>query len=216
MTYKEFINNIITKRGRFLCGDQYHERHHIIPKCCGGDNDVNNLIDLFANEHYEAHKLLALENPDNDSLQFAWWQMCHCKKDGRDYEINAKDYALAREAHAHAISERITMLWADDDGRAKITASLSDPKTRKKMSDSAKRRYNTPEGRSHIQEMWTDDLKAKVSKAILQYTKDGEFVAEYFGAREASRITGIVYSSIAACAGGKRKSAGGFIWKYKN
>ena len=65
MNYKTFIENILNTRGRFACGEEYHERHHIIPKSCGGTNDKNNLIDLFAKEHFIAHKLLALENPDN-------------------------------------------------------------------------------------------------------------------------------------------------------
>ena len=35
-TYEEFIRNILNIRGRFNCGEEYHERHHIIPKCCEG------------------------------------------------------------------------------------------------------------------------------------------------------------------------------------
>lgn len=35
MTYNEYINNIIDGRGRFNCGEKYHERHHIVPKCLG-------------------------------------------------------------------------------------------------------------------------------------------------------------------------------------
>lgn len=65
MNYKTFIENILNTRGRFACGEEYHECHHIIPKSCGGTNDKDNLIDLFAKEHFIAHKLLALENPDN-------------------------------------------------------------------------------------------------------------------------------------------------------
>lgn len=38
-TYEEFINNILETRGRFACGDEYHERHHIVPKCMGGTNE---------------------------------------------------------------------------------------------------------------------------------------------------------------------------------
>ena len=67
-TYQNFIQNILNTRGRFSCGDEYHERHHIIPKCIGGDDNEDNLIDLFAKEHFEAHRLLALENPDNKQL----------------------------------------------------------------------------------------------------------------------------------------------------
>ena len=59
MCYQEFIQNILNTRGRFNCGDEYHERHHIIPRCLGGGNEEENLIDLFAKEHFIAHKLLA-------------------------------------------------------------------------------------------------------------------------------------------------------------
>lgn len=215
MTYNEFINNVLQSRGRFACDTRYHERHHIIPKCCGGNNDEENLIDLFAEEHYIAHKLLALENPNNDKLQFAWWQMCHCKKEDREYEVSAEDYALAKEAHADAIRKQSIDRWANPTTRSKIQTSLSSPKTRKKMSESAKKRYNTTAGRAHIDEMWTDDLRASISKSVLQFTKNGELVAEYFGAREAARRTNIVPSSIIECCNGKRKSAGGFVWKYK-
>ena len=70
VTYEEFINNILETRGRNGCGDEYHETHHIVPKCMGGSNDKENLIDLFAREHFEAHRLLALENPENEKLNF--------------------------------------------------------------------------------------------------------------------------------------------------
>ena len=72
MTYIEFINDILKTRGRFNCGDEYCERHHILPKCMGGGNERDNLIDLYAREHFIAHKLLALENPDNIKLQLAY------------------------------------------------------------------------------------------------------------------------------------------------
>ena len=70
MTYNEFIQNILSTRGRFNVNG-YKERHHILPKCMGGNDDKENLIDLTAQEHYEAHRLLAIENPDNNSLQLA-------------------------------------------------------------------------------------------------------------------------------------------------
>lgn len=54
----------------------------------------------------------------------------------------------------------------------------------------------------------------KCSKQVLQYTLDNKFVAEYPSVREAERITNIDSSGIAKCCNGKRKSSGGFIWKY--
>ncbi|MGN0246521.1 MAG: NUMOD3 domain-containing DNA-binding protein [Lachnospiraceae bacterium] len=108
MTYKEFIDNILNTRGRFACGDEYHERHHIVPKCMNGTNDDENLIDLFAREHFEAHRLLALENPNNKKLVYAWWNMSHMNKaKNRDYEITAEEYEEAKTAFSKIQSEAI-------------------------------------------------------------------------------------------------------------
>ena len=83
MTYQEFINNILQTRGRFACGDEYHERHHIIPRCKNGLDDDNNLIDLFAREHFIAHKLLAEENMGDDQLVHAYMLMAFVKDKNR-------------------------------------------------------------------------------------------------------------------------------------
>ena len=104
MSYKEFIQNILDTRGRFACGDEYHERHHIIPKCMGGTNDEENLIDLFAREHFEAHKLLALENPNNNGLVYAWGCMAFVKKKNTNrYEVVAEEYEEARIALSNSL-----------------------------------------------------------------------------------------------------------------
>lgn len=51
---------------------------------------------------------------------------------------------------------------------------------------------------------------------VLQFTKDGQFVAEYPTAAEADRVTGINRTTIGLVCKGKGKTAGGFVWKYKN
>ena len=97
LTYDEFINNILSTRGRFACGEEYHERHHIVPQCMGGTNAEDNLIDLFAREHFEAHRLLALENPENNRLVYAWWMMAHVKNSKQDrIRVTAKEYENAK------------------------------------------------------------------------------------------------------------------------
>lgn len=109
LTYEEFISNILNTRGRFNCGDEYCEAHHIVPKCMGGTDDEDNLIDLFAREHFEAHRMLALENPDNDKLVYAWWMMSHTNKaKDRDYEITAAEYEEARIAFSNTQSKAIS------------------------------------------------------------------------------------------------------------
>lgn len=141
MCYKEFIQNILNTRGRFNCGDEYHERHHITPKCLGGGNEEENLIDLFAKEHFVAHKLLAQENPDNNSLVFAWTCMAFPNNNVQErYESTPEEYEEARKALSKAMSGR----------------TVSD-ETKKKQSNIAKERFSIPEnnpfyGKRHTEE----------------------------------------------------------------
>lgn len=52
-------------------------------------------------------------------------------------------------------------------------------------------------------------------KPILQYTKDGKFVARWEGAKEAEKALGISDGNIWMCCNLKRKTAGGFVWRYE-
>lgn len=49
--------------------------------------------------------------------------------------------------------------------------------------------------------------------AINQFTREGEFVAQYASIRDASKDTGIAYSGIYACVLGKTHTAKGFVWQ---
>ena len=53
------------------------------------------------------------------------------------------------------------------------------------------------------------------SKIVLQI-KDGKVVAEFYGTMEANRKTGINYRDISRVCLKKRKTAGGYQWKYVN
>ena len=67
----------------------------------GGTNDEENLIDLFAREHFEAHRLLALENPENEKLVYAWGCMAFVKRnDTGRYEVSLEEYEEARIAQS--------------------------------------------------------------------------------------------------------------------
>ena len=52
------------------------------------------------------------------------------------------------------------------------------------------------------------------AKKILQFTKSGEFISEWSSLKEASRQLRIAQSNICNCCSGKRKYAGGYIWRY--
>ena len=51
-------------------------------------------------------------------------------------------------------------------------------------------------------------------RGVSQYTKAGAFVASFESASAAAREINGHQSAISGCATGKRKTAGGFIWKY--
>lgn len=52
-------------------------------------------------------------------------------------------------------------------------------------------------------------------KKVIQYTKDGEFIAVYDSASDAALYTKASQQNISRCCLGKRKTAGGFVWKFK-
>lgn len=67
MNYKKIYDNLISK-GRNRVLNCHVERHHIIPKCMGGTDDKENLVELTPEEHYVAHQLLVKIYPKNKAL----------------------------------------------------------------------------------------------------------------------------------------------------
>jgi len=55
----------------------------------------------------------------------------------------------------------------------------------------------------------------KNGKPIRQFSKHDELIMEFDGARQASRKLNIAHQSITACCKGRKRSAGGFIWRYR-
>lgn len=54
----------------------------------------------------------------------------------------------------------------------------------------------------------------KNGKRVKQYDKSNNFIAEYLSAAEAGKSLRTVPSHILECCNNKRKTAGGYIWKY--
>ena len=55
--YKTWHDNIIAK-GKNRVLDCYKEKHHILPRCLGGKDNKENLVELTAKEHFMVHMLL--------------------------------------------------------------------------------------------------------------------------------------------------------------
>ena len=59
MDYHNIYYQIINRAKNRICEfNQYYETHHILPRCLGGSNHLENLVNLTAKEHFICHALL--------------------------------------------------------------------------------------------------------------------------------------------------------------
>ena len=75
MDYQKIYSSLIN-RAKTRNINTYTEQHHIVPKCLGGNNLPENLVNLTPEEHYVAHQLLAKIYKDNHKLLYAAVMMC--------------------------------------------------------------------------------------------------------------------------------------------
>ena len=77
--------------------------------------------------------------------------------------------------------------------------------------------YNNSYGEGHKQRSKNSIKYAiqKQSKPVLQYSLNGEYIAEYYSAMEAGRKNNCRQGGISECCNGKQKTAYGYIWRYK-
>lgn len=151
--YYCFINKIISERGAYNVREPY-EVHHIIPRSFGGlpkrtnhSAKHDNLVWLSLEEHYEAHKILALDNIDNYKIVFAFRNMS-CTRNGSIID-NSDDYKKLREAFVDhnrqihigkpsgmkgkhfdscfkdKISKSIAKKWEDENYRNKVKKGMT-------------------------------------------------------------------------------------------
>jgi len=59
-------------------------------------------------------------------------------------------------------------------------------------------------------------INGKTAKQVQQYSLDGNFIQSFQSTQEIQRELGFANCHICECCNGKRKTAYGFIWKYKN
>lgn len=58
--YNRFVESY---KRNLIIKDGYYEKHHIVPKCLGGTDDIENLVLLPARAHFIAHALLHKAHP---------------------------------------------------------------------------------------------------------------------------------------------------------
>lgn len=103
MNYTKHYNKLIERaRNRKLT--IYKECHHIIPRCLGGTNDPNNIVELTGREHYIAHQLLIKIYPNNVKLVYAAKMMRTISPTHRGNRSQNRIYEWLRELYSRTQS----------------------------------------------------------------------------------------------------------------
>lgn len=224
MDYKKIYNQIIERaKSRELEG--YIERHHIIPKCMGGDNNKTNIVQLTAREHYLCHLLLVKIYPNEPKLIHSLFLMSigkkkkkinHYKINNRLYERLKIEYALfltgkkQSEITKNKKSKSMKIIWAN--------------KSKDEMSKKAQKVWDTRRKNGNInvtkQQAYNISLALKnrktpwLIKPISQYSLDNEWIRDWESQAEIKKHPD--YGNIQGCLNSNQKTAYGFKWKFKN
>ena len=99
MDYQKIYNNLIKRE---ITREGYVEKHHILPRCLGGLDNKENLVDLYPEEHYLAHQLLVKMHPTNFKLIRAMHMMTVNSSTTRR---SNKSFGWVRRQNAIAMSE---------------------------------------------------------------------------------------------------------------
>tara|TARA_R110002153_G_scaffold250894_1_gene407748 strand:+ start:45 stop:662 length:618 start_codon:yes stop_codon:yes gene_type:complete len=94
MDYSKIYNKIVNraKNRKLTC---YTEKHHILPKCIGGGDEIENIVELTAREHFLSHRLLCEMYPTEPKLFYALWLMAIGKnkfKNTEPYNTTSREY----------------------------------------------------------------------------------------------------------------------------
>lgn len=94
MNYEKIYESIITRAKTRPRPDCYTEKHHIIPRCMGGGDEIENIAVLTPEEHYVVHQLLVKIHPHVSGLITAAFLMCSNSKNHQ--RSNNKIYGWLR------------------------------------------------------------------------------------------------------------------------
>lgn len=192
--YYDYIN-YVKKLNRKKVKGIYYEKHHIIPRSCGGDNSKDNLILLTAREHYLAHYLLTKFNKSEKMLQ-AFWFMTNDNKHNKLISSKIYERMKINLSEIWSIERSGENHWnfANEKEKTPFYGKKHSLETLEKMKHSQKNRVH------------------KEAKEVI-CVETGECFRTI---NEASEKYNICNSSIVRVCKGKQETAGKLHWEYKN
>lgn len=192
--YEKLIENA---KARVFPENEYGETHHIIPRCFGGKDSNDNMVKLYAREHYIAHLLLwkmEMSPKMHNKMSMALHVMVNGsgnKKQNRSYLIPARIYEQSRKAYVTAIKEHFTEHGGTFKGRKHKPESIQkiiegNARTKDIRSAKLSGKGNGMYGRKHTEETktilkeihtdrWTVELREEQSKRLSTKWQDTDW-----------------------------------------
>ena len=170
----------------------YTELHHIIPRCMGGTDHVDNLIRLSARQHFVCHMLLTQMTSEEykNKMTFALWRMLHSNIDQKRYIVGSHQYKTIKEQMAKAISENNKNQVPWNKGKKignnpwnKGKTGVMSAEARRKISEARKLMTLSEEARLKISQsvkktLHTEETKKKMRDAAKNRRRRGPLTAE--------------------------------------
>lgn len=210
MDYQKIYNQIIERaKNRNIEG--YVEKHHVVPKCLGGEGKKENIVKLTAKEHFICHRLLCKMYPSHNGLSSALWLMINASRNYKRYVPSGRVYESLKKEYSQTQSKNMIGKKQSSETRAKKSKTLMGIKKSKEHIKNISK-AKTGEG-NHM--FGVKGKNNKRSIITIQYDLKENFIKEWENSLIASKELNINYQSINHCCLNKSKSSGGFIWKYK-
>ena len=128
--YTKWYYSIINAAQLRLVVDIYSEKHHILPKSLGGENNKSNLVTLTAREHFVCHLLLMrmVEGKDKQKMALALKMLTRLKD---KVKITSHTFQYIREesskAHSAAKKGKPGRIWSTKEKKIKSIAQKGKP-----------------------------------------------------------------------------------------
>jgi hypothetical protein len=174
-------DNIIKSAKDRVLTEVYTEKHHIIPKCLGGDNSKENLVSLLPKEHYIIHHLLTKIYPTNRKILYAFTMMLSENQNQKRF-ITSRMYAKINELKSQLNSGKNNPNFGCKTGGATGYKHTEETKEIIRLSKLGKKRAPFKRGSP------SEETKKKMSesaKGKIPWNKGKKFIL--IGERERSR-----------------------------
>jgi len=155
MNYRKHYDLLINRaKARDLGANIYVEKHHIVPKCLGGSNNIDNIVKLTPREHFVAHQLLVKIYPESPRLAYAAFLMT--QSNSKYSRVNNRLYGWLKESLSVSIKGKNNPMYG----------KTHTPETRKRISEATKGRKLYGEKNGMFGKTHTKEAKEKMSKTF--------------------------------------------------